>query len=48
VRSLDSRQAVALAEDALTCVTAGEVLEKCREMIRTTAPEILAGRKSPP
>jgi phosphotransferase system enzyme I (PtsI) len=42
VRSLDSRQAVALAEDALTCVTAGEVLEKCREMIRTTAPEILA------
>jgi len=42
VRSLDSRQATEFVTEALACVTAGEVLEKCKRLIRESAPEILA------
>lgn len=42
VRSLDFRQASALAQDALRCETASEVLEKCRRLTQETAPEIMA------
>jgi len=42
VRSLDFRQASDLVAEALACEDAGEVLEKCRRLIKATAPEILA------
>jgi len=42
IRSLDFRQAARLAEEALRCETAGEVLEMCRQLTRETAPEIMA------
>ncbi len=42
VRSLVFHQAVRLAEDALQCETADEVLKKCRRLTRETAPEIMA------
>jgi len=42
VRGLNFYQAVRLAESALQCETADEVLEKCRRLTRETAPEIMA------
>ncbi len=42
VRNLDFGQAKDLVIEALACVDAGEVLEKCRRLIRETAPELLA------
>lgn len=42
IRSLDFRQAEGLAADALQCETADEVLGKCRQLTRKTAPEIMA------
>jgi phosphotransferase system enzyme I (PtsI) len=42
VRSLDFRQALKLAGEALQCETPDEVLGKCRQLTRETAPEIMA------
>jgi phosphotransferase system enzyme I (PtsI) len=41
VRSLHLSQAVELATESLGCESAHEVLAKCRELTRQTAPEIL-------
>ncbi len=41
VRSLDFREASALAVSALSCTTAIEVLDQCRRLTEASAPEIL-------
>lgn len=41
VRSVDWARAKSLAEQALTCPTAAEVLQLCRELTREVAPELL-------